>query len=369
MNLDLPPDQAQETADSETAFTLQARAAERPTDPLVSVLLPAFNEQHNVVPMLETLHTLFTGLRMRHELVVIDDGSRDDTVEKVSSVMNRLPVVLIQLSRNFGKEVALSAGIDQASGDVAVLIDCDFQHPPDLIPSFLAQWRRGYDMVYAVRSDRNDESLPKRAFTQAFYWLLNVGERNKIPENTQDFRVLDRCMLDALRRMPERNRFMKGLYNWVGFTRLGMKVRTDPRRHGSSSFNFASLLRLAATGLTAFSNVPLRVWTIVGSLISLISIAYAGYIVIETLFFGNDAKGWPTLVVAVSFLGGVQLLSIGILGEYIGRIFTEVKQRPHYFISRVTRSRAAPSAELNANPGTSPSANPSANSSANDNHV
>ena len=170
---------------------LRARAAERPADPLVSVLLPAFNEQHNVIPMLETLHNLFNGLGMRHELVVIDDGSRDATVEKVCSVMERLPVVLVQLSRNFGKEVALSAGIDHARGDVAVLIDCDFQHPPDLVPSFLAQWRRGYDMVYAVRSDRYDESLPKRAFTHAFYWLLNVGERNKIPENTQDFRVLD----------------------------------------------------------------------------------------------------------------------------------------------------------------------------------
>ncbi len=340
MNNDLPPEQPQVGEDNEREFTLRTRAAERPADPLVTVLLPAYNEQGNVVPMLETLHALFNGLALRHELIVIDDGSRDATVEKVMGVVDQLPVTLIQLSRNFGKEVALSAGIHEARGDVAVLIDCDFQHPPDLIPSFIAQWKRGYDMVYAVRSDRNDESLAKRAFTHAFYWLLNVGERHRIPEHTQDFRVLDRCMLDALRQMPERNRFMKGLYNWVGFTRLGVKVRTDPRRHGKSSFNFASLLRLAATGLTAFSNVPLRLWTFVGGAVSLASIAYAIYIVIETLVFGNDSKGWPTLVVAVTFLGGVQLLSIGILGEYIGRIFTEVKQRPHYFVSRVTRGRA-----------------------------
>jgi len=331
--------------DNVSEFMLRLRAAERPTDPLVSCLVPAFNEEGNILPMLDTLHTLMKGMDLRHELIVIDDGSHDATVEKVMSVIDRLPVTLVQLSRNFGKEVALTAGIAEARGDLAVLIDCDFQHPPELIPSFIEQWRRGYDMVYAVRSDRNDETMLKRAFTRVFYGLVNLGERNKIPENTQDFRVLDRCLLDALNSMPERNRFMKGLYNWVGFTRLGMKVRTDPRRHGSSSFNFSSLLRLAATGLTAFSNVPLRLWTIIGSLISLISIAYAGYIVIETLFFGNDAKGWPTLVVAVSFLGGVQLLSIGILGEYIGRIFTEVKQRPHYFISRVTRSRSAPSAD------------------------
>ena len=324
--------------DSEPPFLLQVRARERPTNPLVSCLLPAFNEEGNILPMLHTLHALFNAEGLRHELIVIDDGSRDGTVEKVMSEMDKLPITLLQLSRNFGKEVALSAGIDQALGDVAVLIDCDFQHPPEMIPSFLAQWRRGYDMVFAIRSDRNDEPVSKRAITRIFYMLLNFGERNKIPENTQDFRVLDRCMLNALKSMPERNRFMKGLYNWVGFTRLGMKVRTDPRRHGSSSFNFFSLLRLGATGLTAFSNVPLRLWTVLGGTVSVASIAYAIYIVIETLLFGNDQSGWPTIVAGIAFLGGMQLMSIGILGEYIGRIFTEVKQRPAYFISRISKS-------------------------------
>ena len=324
------------TPDTEPAFLLQARSRQRPLDPLISCLLPAFNEEGNIVPMLQTLHTLFVQLGLRHELLVIDDGSSDATVERVMSVIDQLPVKLVQLSRNFGKEIALSAGIDHASGDAAVLLDCDFQHPPELIPSFLAQWRRGYDMVFAVRSDRNDESFAKRAVTQVFYALLNFGERNKIPENTQDFRVLDRCMLDALKSMPERNRFMKGLYNWVGFTRIGMTVRTDPRRHGTSSFNFYSLFRLGATGLTAFSNVPLRLWTAIGGGISILSILYALYIMVETLLFGNVATGWPTIVVGMAFLGGVQLMSIGILGEYIGRIFTEVKQRPAYFVSRVT---------------------------------
>jgi len=326
------------TEDSASEFMLRLRAAERPSDPLVSCLVPAFNEEGNILPMLETLHTLMKGMNLRHELIVVDDGSRDATIERVMSAIDSLPVTLVQLSRNFGKEVALSAGIDEAGGDLAVLIDCDFQHPPELIPSFIDQWRRGYDMVYAVRADCNDEGLLKRAFTKLFYGLLNFGERNKIPENTQDFRVLDRCLLDALNSMPERNRFMKGLYNWVGFTRLAVRVRTDPRRHGTSSFNFISLLRLAATALTAFSNVPLRLWTVVGGIVSLMSIAYALYIVIETLLFGNDTSGWPTVVVAITFLGGVQLLSVGILGEYIGRIFTEVKQRPPYLVSRITRS-------------------------------
>ena len=324
--------------DSTSEFVLRLRATERPADPLVSCLVPAFNEEGNILPMLETLHTLMKDLHLRHELIVVDDGSSDATVERVMSVIDRVPVTLVQLSRNFGKEVALTAGIAEARGDLAVLIDCDFQHPPELIPSFIEQWRLGYDMVYAVRADRNDETLLKRAFTYVFYGLLNFGERNKIPENTQDFRVLDRCLLEALNSMPERNRFMKGLYNWVGFTRRAMRVRTDPRRHGTSSFNFISLLKLAATALTAFSNMPLRLWTVIGGVVSLSSIAYALYIVVETLLFGNNTSGWPTIVVAITFLGGVQLLSVGILGEYIGRIFTEVKQRPAYFVSRVTRS-------------------------------
>jgi polyisoprenyl-phosphate glycosyltransferase len=328
-----------EIEDVASPFILESKARERPADPLVSVIMPAFNEQSNILGMLEIVHALLKQLELRHELLVIDDGSRDATVEKVMGVIDDYPLTLVQLSRNFGKEIALTAGVDLARGDVAVLIDCDFQHPPDLIPSFIEQWRRGYDMVYAVRADRKDESLTKRLITRVFYTLLNLGEKNKIPEDTQDFRILDRCILDALKRMPERNRFMKGLYNWVGFTRLGIKVRTDQRRHGQSSFGFLGLFRLAATGLTSFSNVPLRLWTVIGGAISLASIIYAVYVFAETLVFGNKQSGWPTLVVAITFLGGVQLLSVGILGEYIGRIFNEVKQRPVYFVSRISRGQ------------------------------
>ncbi|TWC39559.1 glycosyltransferase involved in cell wall biosynthesis [Pseudomonas sp. SJZ079] len=317
-------------------YALQQRMADRPHDPLVSCVIPAFNEQDNIVPLLKTLHRVLNEAGCRHELLVVDDGSSDSTVPRIVSEAAALPVVLIQLSRNFGKEIALSAGIDQAQGDVAVLIDGDFQHPPEMVPAFLKQWRAGYDMVYSVRTCRKDEGLLKRLFTRAFYSLLNSGARHRIPENTQDFRVLDRCILDALRQMPERNRFMKGLYNWVGFTQVAIETQTRQRRHGKSSFNFSSLLRLAMTGLTAFSNMPLRIWTIIGCVISLLSIAYAGLELVRTLLFGNALPGWPTLTVAITFLGGVQLLSIGILGEYIGRIFDEVKQRPRYLISRIT---------------------------------
>jgi polyisoprenyl-phosphate glycosyltransferase len=201
-------------------FVLEQRAKARPLDPLVSCIIPAFNEASNIVPLLRTLHQLLSAAGYRHELLVVDDGSEDDSVQRVLTQTADLPVTLIQLSRNFGKEIALTAGIDQAQGDVAVLIDSDFQHPPQLVPEFLRQWRAGYDMVYSVWANRRHEGPGKRLLTKLFYALLNIGSRHEIPVNSQDFRVLDRCVLDALRQMPERNRFMKGLYNWVGFTQL-----------------------------------------------------------------------------------------------------------------------------------------------------
>lgn len=318
-------------------YLLEQRARQRPANPLISCIIPAFNEAENIVAMLHTLHELLSTADIRHELVVVDDGSTDSTVQKVLTQAQDLPVTLIQLSRNFGKEIALTAGIDHAKGDAAVLIDGDFQHPPEMVPTFLQHWRAGYDMVYSVRSSRESETFAKRAFTRVFYALINSGAELKIPENTQDFRVLDRGILDALRQMPERNRFMKGLYNWVGFTQLAVETETRERRAGKSSFNFGRLLGLGLTGLTAFSNVPLRIWTLLGSLISFMSILYAISQAIHTLLFGNDQPGWPTLAVAITFLGGVQLFSIGILGEYIGRIFNEVKQRPIYLVSQITR--------------------------------
>lgn len=322
-------------------FVLEQRAKARPADPLVSCVIPAYNEAQNIVPLLQTLHRLLKEAGFRHELVVVDDGSRDDTVQRVLTEAAGLPVTLVQLSRNFGKEIALTAGIDQAQGDVAVLIDGDFQHPPEMVPEFLRHWRAGYDMAYSMWPNRDHEGPAKRLFTKLFYTVLNAGSRNRIPENSQDFRVLDRCIIDALRQMPERNRFMKGLYNWVGFTQLAIATPTQARRAGESSFNFSRLFGLAMTGLTAFSDVPLRLWTLVGSVISLLAIGYGCWELINTLLFGNPLEGWPTLVVAVTFLGGVQLLSVGILGEYIGRIFNEVKQRPTYLVSQITHMDGA----------------------------
>lgn len=325
------------------SYLLSQRAGLRPASPMVSCVIPAYNEGGNIVPMLRALHRLLGEHGYRHELIVVDDGSSDETVERLLNDTAGLPLTTIQLSRNFGKELALTAGIDHAEGDAVVLIDADFQHPPEMVPAFLEHWKNGYDMVYGIRADRIDETPFKRWSTRMFYKLINVGANQPIPENTQDFRVLDRCIVLALRSMPERNRFMKGLYSWVGFTRLGVTTRTNSRREGESSFNALRLLKLAATGVTAFSNVPLRIWTAVGGVVSMIAIVYALFILIDTLINGNPERGWPTIVVAVLFLGGVQLLSIGILGEYMGRVYDEVKRRPSYFVSSKTvRQRREP---------------------------
>jgi len=318
-----------------TSFVLRLHAAERPTDPLVSCVVPAYNESANIVRMLGTLHQLLSDAGYRHELIVVDDGSIDDTVEQIVTHTTMLPVKVVQLSRNFGKEIAITAGLEHAAGDAVALIDADFQHPPERIIEFLLRWREGYDMVYSIRDSRRNESFAKRLFTRAFYSLINLGSSLKIPENSQDFRVLDRRVVNALGSMPESNRFMKGLYNWAGFTQLAIPTHTGMRLAGQSSFSFLSLFKLALTGLTSFSVVPLRVWTAFGAIISLSSILYALVVIVDTMINGNTQAGWPTITVAVCFLGGIQLLSIGVLGEYIGRIFQEVKRRPTYLVSRV----------------------------------
>ncbi len=311
----------------------------RKNDPLVSCIIPAYNEEANIITLLDTLHTLFNSLNYRHEFVVVDDGSRDATAEKVINEAHRFPVTLIQLSRNFGKENALTAGIDHVKGDVTILLDGDFQHPPSYIPQFLDEWKSGVDMVFGIRSDRHTESLVKRAGAALFYGVMNFSRPNKIPENTQDFRALDRAVIDALKQLPERNRFMKGLYNWVGFTQKSVVIQVAPRHAGTSSFNFRKLFGLGLTGITAFSNTPLRIWGIIGAVISLCSIFYALWEVARALLIADAPPGWPTLTVAITFLGGIQLFSIGVLGEYIGRIFDEVKHRPIYIVKKIVRTQ------------------------------
>jgi len=300
--------------------------------PSISVVLPAYNEAANLPRVLRMLHDALPALSDRHEIIVVDDGSRDATPLVMQQAAAQRGVRYLSLSRNFGKEAALTAGIDHARGDVVVLMDADGQHPADMLAPMLEAWRGGAQMVCAVRQSRADEGLIKRAGTWLFYRLANVGSPVPIPPGVGDFRLMDRRVVDALRALPERNRFMKGLYAWVGFETRMLPYMPGARGEGRSSFSLRRLARLAFTGLTAFTNFPLRVWSGLGALIALASIGYGGYIVLDVMVYGQDVPGWPTIVTGIMFFSGVQLLSIGILGEYIGRIFDEVKQRPVYLV-------------------------------------
>ncbi len=296
----------------------------------ISCVVPVYNEENHIEDFIATLQKTLAALSDRYEIILVDDGSRDKTLEKIRHLPH--PVKVLGLSRNFGKEIALTAGIDHASGDVVILMDADFQHPVEIIPVFLQHWAEGQDMVYGVRQNRESESWLKRNLANLFYWTMQKITHIDIPENAGDFRLMDRKIVDALQTFPERTRFMKGLYAWVGFKSMGVPFTVQERASGKSSWGFMRLTELAITAITSFSAVPLRVWGFIGFVISLISLIYAIYIVTVTLIYGADLPGFPTLVVAIMFLGGIQLLSIGILGEYIARIFTEVKQRPRYLL-------------------------------------
>ncbi len=298
----------------------------------ISCIVPVFNEEAVVEDFFTQLQAALSLLTHHFEIVVIDDGSRDKTVEKIIKLPPEYNIKLLGLSRNFGKETALTAGLEHCSGDVAIIMDSDFQHPIDVIPTFLNHWAEGYEMVYGVRANRDDESSIKRNFARLFYWLMTKITKIDIPSNAGDFRLLDRKVINSLNQFQERSRFMKGLYAWVGFKRIAVPFTVQERAAGNSSWGIGRLTELALTGITTFSDIPLRVWGLIGFIISFISLIYAIYFVTITLLYGADLPGFPSLIVAVMFLGGIQLLSIGILGEYIARIFTEVKQRPKYLV-------------------------------------
>ncbi|MFD0895399.1 glycosyltransferase family 2 protein [Luteolibacter ambystomatis] len=301
--------------------------------PSISCVVPAFNEAAGIAAFLTELCAHLATLSSRHEVIVVDDGSRDSTVLEVIAASGGLPVKLVALSRNFGKEAAISAGLDEAHGEVVVILDADFQHPFSTIGEFIRHWQQGYDMVYGVRADRRTDPMVRRFLSRSFYAIISRGASVEIPADAGDFRLMDQKVVAAIRDLPENSRFMKGLYNWVGFRSIGIPFEVAERAEGHSRFNFRRLFELAITGLTSFSSFPLRLWVGVGSLVSGISIFYALFIVTRTLISGADVPGWATLVVAVTFLGGVQLFSIGILGEYVARIFNEVKHRPNYLVA------------------------------------
>lgn len=301
----------------------------------ISVVVPIYNEESNIIDFVTALSATLRDLSNRYEILLIDDGSQDKSLDLIeANLLSDTSVKLISFSRNFGKEAALTAGLDHCQGKVCIIIDADFQQPIETLTNFIDQWQAGYDMVYAIRKDRLDETWIKRSLTRVFYRLIDYLSATKIPPNASDFRLLDRKVIDALNRCGETNRFLKGLYAWVGFKSTAIYYQPQERNAGKTSFSFKRLFSLALTGILSFSDVPLRALSIVGMLVSGISFLYALLILFKTLFFGVDVPGFATLAVAIIFFGGVQLFSIGILGEYIARIFSEVKCRPKYLIDR-----------------------------------
>ena len=330
--------------------TARHSPATRPSRPAISCVVPAFNEAANLGPLLTGLTAQLAALTDRWEVIVIDDGSRDATPAAMAPWLVQPGVRYVRLSRNFGKEAALTAGIDKAAGDVVLLMDADLQHPASLVPQMLDAWLRGADMVCAARASRADESWAKRLGTAIFYQLVNRNAAVPIPVDAGDFRLMDRRVVDALKSLPERNRFMKGLYAWVGFQNEIIPYLPAERLAGTSSFSLRNLSKLAFTGVTAFTNAPLRLWSAVGVVIALFALAFGFWIILEHFFFGSDVPGWATLVCGMMFFSGVQLLSIGILGEYVGRIFDEVKQRPVYVVGSEAGRGAIPPTLANASP-------------------
>lgn len=320
--------------DAEFAPAAPFAAVPRPALQL-SCVVPAYNEQDNLRDFINALIPAVQALTSDFEIIIVNDGSRDATHDVAMQLVTQgLPVRYLALSRNFGKEAALSAGIDHARGNAVLLIDADFQHPLEMLPEMHALWQGGYEMIYGVIADRGAESGAKRLGTNLFYTLMNSGNGVKVPPNAGDFRWMDRKVVDALRALPERNRFMKGLYAWVGFKTAALPFVPKDRAAGQSSFNLKRLGALALLGLTSFTTLPLRMWSVIGGAVALLALAYGLWITLDTLLFGADLAGWPTLAAGIMLFSGVQLMSIGILGEYIGRIYDEVKQRPTYLIAR-----------------------------------
>jgi polyisoprenyl-phosphate glycosyltransferase len=303
----------------------------------VSIVVPFFNEGAGVNALWAALRILFDRMSdFEFEVVCVDDGSRDDTLERLVAISGREErIKVIELSRNFGKEAALTAGIDAATGDAVIPFDADLQDPPELIPEMIGEWLKGAEVVLARRRDRSSDSFFKRKTAEMFYRLHNGLSTIQIPENVGDFRLMDRIAVDALKQLPEQQRFMKGLFAWVGFRTVTLDYVRHPRVAGSTKFSGWKLWNFALEGLTSFSAVPLKFWSYVGGVGALSTLAYALFIVSRTLIHGIDVPGYASLLVAVLFLGSLQLLSVGMLGEYIGRIYMETKHRPLYLIRKI----------------------------------
>ena len=317
------------------------------SNPFLCCVVPAYNEAANLKEFIPALSKMLQQHNILFEIIVVDDGSQDNTLDVLQQLLKEYPLRVLELSRNFGKEAALSAGIDHVDADLALLIDADFQHPINAIPTMLNLWTEGYEMIYGIRN-RETESWLKKIFTRIYYKILNASSKVNIPENAGDFRLIDAKVIHALRDLPERNLYMKGLYAWVGFKSIGILFNEEERQYGRSSFNFKSLFNLAISGLTAFSDLPLRVCIYLGIILGILSFSYGCWITIQVFLEGIKVPGWATIAAGLAFLGAIQLIFIGILGEYISRIYSEVKGRPKYIITaeHSKKRQAIPDIEL-----------------------
>jgi glycosyltransferase involved in cell wall biosynthesis len=306
-------------------------AASRPE---LSVIVPAFNEGENIDALIGKLVPVLEECVASFEILFVDDGSSDDTLDRITRFAEAdSRIRALRFSRNFGKEIALAAGLDHAEGDAVALIDADLQHPPEILKTFVARWREGYEMVYGQRIDRSTDGPFRRWLTERFYRLFRKFGEIPLPEGAGDFRLMDRKVVMALRKLGERARFSKGLYAWVGFRSVGVPFEVQERLHGTSKWGLQKLTRFAFDGLSSFSTLPLKLATYLGVGISIFAITYALAIALRTLVWGSDVPGFPTLVISVMFFSGIQLVFLGIIGEYIGRIFAEVKRRPLYIVA------------------------------------
>lgn len=302
---------------------------------LLSIVCPFFNEEQTVDLFMEEIHNTLNSLDLAFEIICINDGSEDKTLIKLLQAKEKYHNLrIIDLSRNFGKESALTAGLDYADGDIIVPIDADLQDPPELILCFVEKWKQGYDVVLAERDDRSSDRILKRVTAELYYKLHNKIATPKLPENVGDYRLITRKVLTAIKQLPENQRFMKGIFSWVGFKTCSVKYKRKKRVAGKTSFHGWGLWNFALEGITGFSTVPLRFWLYFGALISVASLSYGVFIIFRTLVFGVDLPGYASLLTAILLLGGIQLIGIGILGEYIGRIYLEAKQRPTYIVNK-----------------------------------
>ncbi|WP_223505139.1 glycosyltransferase family 2 protein [Pseudomonas sp. GL-RE-29] len=307
----------------------------------VSLIVPVFNEEQAVELFYRAVRRELTLDGVEFEIVFINDGSTDRTADQVTALAQADELVtLINFSRNFGKEPALFAGLEYATGDAVIPMDVDLQDPINVIPLLIEQWQKGADVVLAKRRNRSADGYLKRHSAALFYHLLNRISYTRIEENVGDFRLMDRKVVDVIRALPEHQLFMKGVLSWAGFNSVVVEYERARRVAGSSKFNGWKLWNLALEGVTSFSTVPLRLWTYVGGCVSIFAVLYAVYMVLDKVFFGNSVPGYPSLMTAILFLGGVQLIGIGILGEYIGRIYIEAKHRPRYVVKDIVGGKA-----------------------------